>query len=69
MEKKNLDDLLETWLVDYCFQTGDEQAPEGWFAVNHNHFGVVAYFAKEVDALRFRLDCINHALNPSPWSE
>ena len=34
-----------------------------WYAVA-NHKGIIAYFGREEDALRFRLDYINGLLNP-----
>ena len=37
--------------------------PKGWYAVITDD-GIVAYFATENDALRFRLDLINRHLNP-----
>ena len=35
----------------------------GWFGVI-NESGIIAYFGKENDAFRFRLDYINRKLNP-----
>ena len=34
-----------------------------WYAVCNDN-GIIAYFGKEVDAYRFRLDYINRILNP-----
>lgn len=36
----------------------------GWFSVATSDDGIIAYFYKESDALRFRLDLINRWLNP-----
>ncbi len=41
----------------------NDEGPKGWYAVITDD-GVVAYFAKETDAFRFRLDLINRHLNP-----
>ncbi len=41
----------------------NDEGPTGWYAVITDD-GVVAYFAKEADAFRFRLDLINRHLNP-----
>ena len=35
----------------------------GWYPVS-NEDGIIAYFGREEDALRFRLDYINQLLNP-----
>ena len=40
-----------------------------WWFVDHHHEGVIAYFANKHDAFRFRLDLINHALNPLRYDE
>lgn len=37
--------------------------PAGWYGVCDEE-GVIAYFQREVDAFRFRLDLINRRLNP-----
>ena len=39
------------------------EGPKGWYAVTTAD-GIVAYFASENDAFRFRLDYINRLLNP-----
>jgi hypothetical protein len=41
----------------------NKSGPKDWFAVS-NTDGIVAYFANEIDALRWRLDMINRELNP-----
>ena len=41
----------------------NEAGPAGWWAVVDDD-GIVAYFLRESDAFRFRLDCINRILNP-----
>ena len=43
----------------------NEQTPTlgEWYAVCNDN-GIIAYFGKEVDAYRFRLDYINRILNP-----
>lgn len=45
---------------------GNKNWPEGWWAVSSGRNGIVAYFAFEADAFRFRLDWINRLLNPTP---
>ena len=41
----------------------NDEGPKGWYAVITDD-GIVAYFATENDALRFRLHLINRHLNP-----
>ena len=41
----------------------NDEGPKGRYAVITDD-GIVAYFATENDALRFRLDLINRHLNP-----
>jgi hypothetical protein len=62
MAKKSLDDLLESWSVLIPGQWENAQGPKGWFAVCNDE-GIVAYFGKEEDAFRFRLNEINRVLN------
>lgn len=59
----SLDELLETWSVYPPGSWENETGPAEWYAVANNN-GIVAYFGKETDAYRFRLDAINRALNP-----
>jgi hypothetical protein len=42
----------------------DHPGPEGWYAVEDAGLGIVAYFLKETDALRYRLDLANRMVNP-----
>jgi hypothetical protein len=44
---------------------GNTYWPVGWFAVSIDTRGVVAYFEREEDAYRFRLDTINRLCNPT----
>lgn len=60
--KKDLDTLLEDWQVMDPLMWENNDGPKGWYAVC-NTDGIVAYFGKEEDALRFRLSEINRALN------
>jgi len=65
MRKKDLDYWLEEiavlapgmWYNNTFDTIGD------WYAVSDT-IGIIAYFEKEVDAYRFRLDYINRKLNP-----
>lgn len=63
--RPSLEDLLDTWTVLYpeSREGLNKNWPPGWYAVT-NDDGIVAYFAREADALRFRLDQINLTLNP-----
>lgn len=66
LKGKTLDELLE----DVQIQEIDEEVAEmnntigiiGWFGVVNDE-GIIAYFGRENDALRFRLDYINQILN------
>lgn len=66
-----LDLLLEDVQVE---PPGTTDAPEvngpktmrDWWAVSTSELGIIAYFANEADACRFRLDYINGLLNPVP---
>lgn len=60
---KNLDDLLEDVSVLAPGMWDNETGPKGWYAVT-NDDGIIAYFGREADAFRFRLDYINRKLNP-----
>lgn len=62
-EKRNLNDLLEDIDVMPPGMWENDDGPKGWFAVANDE-GVTAYFCKEADAFRFRLDLINRILNP-----
>ena len=59
----NIYELLDKVSVDAPDMWENEEGPKGWYAVT-NDDGVLAYFAKETDAFRFRLDLINRQLNP-----
>jgi hypothetical protein len=60
----SLDDLLDKWSVMAPGMWENDTGPKGWFAVVNDDDGIVAYFATERDALRWRLDMINRELNP-----
>lgn len=57
-------DLLDTVSVAAPHMWENDEGPKGWYAVITDDDGIVAYFATENDALRFRLDLINRHLNP-----
>jgi len=59
----NLDEALEDVQVHGPGMWENDQGPEGWNAVSTSTDSIVAYFAEESDALRFRLDLINYWLN------
>lgn len=67
---KDIDQLLEDWQVqqldyeDMLFNNGKAVADylKDWYIVV-DIYGIVGYFAKETDALRFRLNEINRELN------
>ena len=59
---RTLEDLLDVWAVHAPGMWDNETGPLDWFAVS-NEGGIVAYFGKESDALRFRLAQINRELN------
>lgn len=63
---KNLDDLLESWSVLPPGHWDNDDGPKGWFAVCNDEESIVAYFSKEEDAFRYRLDQINLQLNTIP---
>lgn len=62
---KSLDDLLEqiSVMAPGCWENEQSLTLGNWWAVC-NEEGIVAYFGKETDALRFRLSYINGLLNP-----
>lgn len=60
---KDLDDLLEEWAVMEPGLWENEDGPKNWYAVSNDQ-GIVAYFGKEADAFRFRMNEINRVLNP-----
>ena len=55
-----LNELLDVWSVTDRWENDD--GPQGWCAVTNDH-GIVAYFADEASAFRFRLAEINRVLN------
>lgn len=59
----DIDDLLQSWSVLDPAMWENDEGPKGWWAVC-NDDGIVAYFATEADAYRWRLDMINRELNP-----
>ena len=60
----SLDDWLEYVQVDAPGMWENDKGPLEWYAVSDPDLGVIAYFAREVDAFRFRLDYINRQMNP-----
>ncbi len=62
----DIDDLLEEWSVHYPGVWENDLSKslllDGWYAVSNNS-GIIAYFSKESDAFRYRLDQINRELN------
>jgi len=59
---KTLDEMLDVWSVHDPGRYEGGECPKGWYPVSNND-GIVAYFAKEEDAFRFRLAEINRELN------
>lgn len=59
----NLDNLLESISVMPPGHWENNDGPRDWWAVV-NDDGIIAYFGREEDAFRFRLDYINALLNP-----
>jgi len=58
----NLDDKLDKWGV---MHPGEQvSGPDGWWAVFNDDDGIIAYFAREIDAYRWRMSMINRELNP-----
>lgn len=60
---RTLDELLEDIAVHGPGQWENESGPKDWYAVSTATEGIVAYFGREDDALRFRLAEINRVLN------
>ena len=60
---RTIDQLLEDIEVRPPGYWENDDGPDGWYAVATTD-GIVAYFANEVDAFRFRLDMVNRILNP-----
>jgi hypothetical protein len=58
----HLDDLLDSWAVMPPGLWENESGPKEWYAVC-NDDGIIAYFANESDAHRFRLSEVNRVLN------
>ena len=56
-------ELLDTVSVAAPDMWENDEGPKGWYAVVTDD-GIVAYFAEETDALRYRLDLINRRMNP-----
>lgn len=61
---ETLEDTLKNWQVDAPGMWENDTGPKNWYAVSNDNEGIIAYFAKEKDALRFRLDMVNRDLNP-----
>jgi hypothetical protein len=65
-KKRGLDELLDVWAVHNPGMWENELSSllKDWFAVSSDDAGgIVAYFAEEKDAYRYRLDQINRELN------
>jgi len=60
----DIHELLDKVHVDAPCMWENEDGPKGWYAVATDDDGIIAYFFKEKDAFRFRLDYINKQLNP-----
>lgn len=58
----DLDQLLDEISVLDEFAGSESELLSGWSAVC-NTDGIIAYFAEQADAFRFRLDYINRILN------
>ena len=56
------DGLLDAWSVMDPTQWENNEGPTGWYAVANDH-GIIAYFADESAAFRFRLAETNRVLN------
>ena len=59
----DIDTLLEHITVFPPGMWDNGTGPDGWYAVAILD-GIIAYFADETDAFRFRLDTINRIMNP-----
>ena len=64
---ETLDDFLEEVQVMDPGMWENSEGPVGWYAVT-NENGIIAYFGREADAYRFRLDYISQRLNPTAYS-
>lgn len=63
-KRKTLDDLLEEISVHAPGMWENDEGPKNWYGVSTEEAGgIIAYFAEESDALRFRLAEINRRLN------
>lgn len=60
----DLSEWLEAVQVMAPYMWENKNGPVGWYAVVNDDDGIIAYFANEPDAFRFRLDYINRKLNP-----
>ena len=62
---KTIDELLEEVIVlpPGMWENDVSELLSDWYAVA-NEEGIIAYFGREEDAFRFRLDYINGLLNP-----
>ena len=61
---KTLDEACEYVEVDAPGVWSNDTGPKGWWAVSTADDGILAYFAYQSDAWRFRMDLINLLLNP-----
>lgn len=59
----SLGDMLNNVIVLLPGMWENDTGPLDWYAVE-DETGIIAYFANEHDANRFRLDQINGRLNP-----
>ena len=64
MSNQLIDKLLEAVAVHAPGMWDNDQGPHDWWAVSTDGYGILAYFARESDAFRFRLSLINGLLNP-----
>ena len=60
---KTLTDYLEEIAVEHPVINAEMHHVSNWHPVS-DEFGIIAYFASESDAYRFRLDLINRKINP-----
>ena len=63
MDIRELLDTISVMAPDMWECEENTYGPKGWCAVITDD-GIIAYFEKETDAFRFRLDLINRLLNP-----
>jgi hypothetical protein len=59
----DLDGALDDVAVHGPGDWENDYGPKDWWAVSTGDDSIVAYFANEADAFRFRLDLINYWLN------